>query len=61
MLLADVEFDSNESKARFIPPSWFLADVTQEKFIAGGVLCGKSYADIESQLAPFGYQKLFLK
>ena len=58
LVLVDVEFSSNEAKSKFIAPSWFLSDVTQEKFVAGGVLCGKSYADIEKGLERFGYQSL---
>ncbi len=58
LVLADVEFSSNEDKAKFFPPTWVLADVTQEKFVAGGMLCGKSYADIESELASYNYKKV---
>ena len=32
--------------------------ITQENFTAGGVLAGKSYQDIEPELARFNYQKL---
>lgn len=39
-------------------PDFCLAEVTEEDFVAGGVICGKSYADIESELARFGYEKL---
>lgn len=55
LVLVDVEFKSNEEKSVFVPPAWVLADVTQEKFVAGGMLCGKSYSDIESDLARYGY------
>ncbi len=58
LVLADVEFSSNEDKAKFVPPTWVLADVTQEKFVAGGMLCGKSYTDIESELASYNYKKV---
>ena len=58
LVLVDVEFDALEKKAAFTPPAWCLADVTQEKFIAGGVLCGKKYADIENALNTFNYKKL---
>jgi CYTH domain-containing protein len=60
LVLVDVEFNSNDEKAKFIPPEWTLADVTQEKFIAGGVLCGKSYRDIESQLIQYGYERILI-
>ncbi|MDO8664196.1 MAG: hypothetical protein Q7K44_01445 [Candidatus Liptonbacteria bacterium] len=59
LVLADVEFDSLEEKAAFTSPAWCLAEVTQEKFLAGGMLCGKvKYADIETQLGKFGYNKI---
>ncbi len=60
LVVVDVEFSSNEEKAKFVPPIWVLADVTQEKFIAGGVLCGKSYINIEEQLLKYNYKKIFL-
>lgn len=58
LIVVDVEFDSNKAKDTFIPPDWVLADVTQEKFIAGGVLCGKTYTDIENKLQRFDYIKV---
>ena len=59
LVLIDVEFTSSAEKARFTPPEWFLADVSRELFVAGGMLCGKRYEDIERELLRFGYiQKL---
>ena len=58
LVLVDVEFDSLEKKAAFVPPAWCLVEVTQEEFIAGGMLSGKSYSDIEEKLQKFGYIKL---
>lgn len=60
LVLVDVEFHSNEEKAMFVPPEWFGADVTQEKFIAGGVLCGKAYEDIQDHLDKFQYSSLIV-
>lgn len=62
LVLVDFEFAAAEAEAmkRFQVPDFCLADVTQETFIAGGMLCGKSYADIADELARFGYQKLTL-
>lgn len=60
LILVDVEFGSNEEKAKFVHPDWMLADVTQEKFIAGGMLCGKSYKDIANELKKFKYTKINL-
>jgi hypothetical protein len=39
-------------------PDFCLTDVTQELFVAGGVVCGKKYADLESDLQKFNYQKI---
>ena len=50
LILVDIEFKSNKEKSQFTPPSWVLKDVTQEEFVAGGMLCGKSYKDIEDRL-----------
>jgi adenylate cyclase len=62
LILIDVEFSSKEDKNQFTPPEWFLADVTCEKFIAGGMLCGKRYDEIQGDLLKVGYiQKLFIQ
>lgn len=61
LILVDFEFTSIEEKDRFEMPDFCLADVTQELFIAGGMICGKSYEDIEDDLDRFDYKKLFLK
>lgn len=58
LVLIDFEFQSEEDKAAFTPPSCCLADVTQEDFIAGGQLAGKTYEDIRSDLARFNYSPL---
>ncbi len=56
--LLDFEFLTKEEMEEFIPPGICLADVTQEKFIAGGLLAGRGYTDIEDELKKFGYEKL---
>lgn len=58
LVLVDIEFASLEEKASFTAPDWVLVEMTQENFIAGGMLCGKSYADIEEKLSAFGYSAL---
>ena len=59
LMIADFEFDSEEEKNSFEMPGFCLSDVTQEEFLAGGMLCGKRYSDIEQKLKEFGYEKLF--
>jgi len=58
LVLIDFEFDSVEEKNNFIPPDFCLVDVTQEEFIAGGMLCGKSYENIQEELEKLGYKKI---
>jgi CYTH domain-containing protein len=58
LAMADFEFESEVEKEIFKMPEFCLADVTQEEFIAGGMLAGKSYKDIEKDLEKFNYQKL---
>lgn len=58
LVLVDVEFELEDDKDNFEIPEFCLADVTQEKFVAGGMLCGKSYVDIEKDLEKFNYKKL---
>ncbi len=63
LVLIDVEFKTAAEKQAFQKPPFCLADVTQEKFVAGGILAGKgilgkNYSEIEADLARFGYKKL---
>jgi len=61
LALVDFEFNSNDQKNSFVAPDFILTDVTQEKFIAGGLLAGKKYSDILSDLKKFKYKKLHYK
>ncbi|MBP9792261.1 MAG: hypothetical protein KBC27_03520 [Rickettsiales bacterium] len=58
LVLVDFEFDKEEDKNNFPLPDFCLLDVTGIEFIAGGMLCGRKYQDIEAQLNQLGYQKL---
>ncbi len=58
LVTIDFEFDSQQEKENFEMPDFCLADVTQEVFIAGGMVCGKKYKGIENDLERFGYKKL---
>ena len=58
LVLIDFEFKSAKNKNNFTPPNVCLADVTQEAFIAGGKLAGKTYNNIEKFLNVFNYKKL---
>ena len=59
--MVDFEFETSEEKESFEMPDFCLADVTQEVFTAGGMICGKSYEDIENDLNRYNYKKLFLE
>ena len=58
LVLVDFEFSTVEKMKEFKMPEFCLVDVTQEEFLAGGMLCGKKYADIENKLKEFGYKKI---
>jgi len=60
LVIVDFEFETREDKSNFEMPDFCLVDVTQEDFIAGGMICGKKYEDIEKELKEFNYKKLFL-
>jgi CYTH domain-containing protein len=58
LVVIDFEFDDEKAKLQFVAPSICLADVTQEDFIAGGLLAGKRYSDIEPELKRFNYTRI---
>ena len=60
LILVDFEFDTNEEKNSFTIPDFCLTEITHEEFIAGGMICGKSYEDIEENLNRFNYKKLLI-
>lgn len=59
LVVVDVEFESEEDKNSFEIPKFCLTEVTQEEFIAGGMLCGKKYEDIEERLEEKKYSRLY--
>jgi len=61
LVLIDFEFETMEEKNSFEMPDFCLIEITQEEFIAGGMVCGKSYEDIEEDLKRFNYKKLEIK
>lgn len=58
LVLMDFEFNTIEEKSTFKMPSIALADVTQEDFVAGGLLAGKTYQDIAPKLERFNYRQI---
>ena len=61
LVAIDFEFATIEEKDIFKMPDFCLADVTQEVFLAGGMICGKSYEALEDNLKRFNYKKLFFE
>ena len=58
LVLVDIEFEDDESQMNFVQPEWCLVEVTHESFIAGGMLAGKTYKDIEAKLVDLGYMAI---
>ena len=58
LAMVDFEFNTSDEKEKFIMPDFCLADVTQDKFFAGGRLAGKKYSDIKPFLDKYNYEKL---
>lgn len=58
LIVVDFEFTSLLERDSFIPPDYCLANVTQEEFIAGGFLAGKTYEEIAQYLSVFNYERL---
>ena len=61
LVLVDFEFDNEQDKDAFPLPDFCLLDVTGIEFIAGEMLCGKTYQDIQAQLDQLEYKKLSYK
>jgi len=60
LVLVDFEFETEKEKQEFKMPEFCLAEVTQEKQIAGGFLAGKSVKMNEEFLKKYNYKKLEL-
>lgn len=58
LVVVDFEFNSREEMEAFDVPDFCLVEVTQDKVLAGGMLAGKSYGDIERDLEKYTYKKI---
>lgn len=56
LALVDFEFQTETELNAFVMPGICLVDVTQDKTFAGGMLAGKSYADLTSALGGHNYR-----
>lgn len=61
LAIVDFEFTNDTDKAALTMPEICLADITHEEALAGGILAGKTYADLADVLARYNYQPLFLE
>jgi CYTH domain-containing protein len=55
LAMIDFEFEQQEELEKFEMPDFCLAEVTQDKAIAGGLLAGKKYEEIQPILKKYGY------
>lgn len=58
LVIIEFEFKNRADMDAFVQPDFCLADVTNDGTIAGGILAGKTYADIAERLAKYKYQPL---
>ena len=58
LVLVDFEFEDEKEKDKFVMPDFCLVDITHEEFIAGGMICGKSFEDIREKLEKYHYKPL---
>ena len=58
LAVVDFEFQNEAEKESFEMPDFCLADVTEDEFIAAGILAGKSYEDIEDALKRYKYKRV---
>ena len=56
--LVDFEFKTKEEKENFMATDFCLAEVSQDKWLAGGILAGKGYKDIEKVFKKYNYKKI---
>lgn len=58
LVLVEVEFENKREMKNFEMPDFCLADVTNEKRLAGGCLAGKKYTDLSRILEKYKYREI---
>lgn len=59
LVIVDFEFISEEVMKSFVPPDYCLVEVSKNSPLAGGLLAGKSFVDLEEWVfRKFNYTKL---
>ena len=56
--VADFEFKTKEEKDKFVKPDFCSDEVTQDVYLAGGILAGGEYSKIEKHLEKYNYKKI---
>jgi len=59
LILVDIEFTDENEQNQYFMPDFCLAEVTQEKPLAGGLIVGKTYEQIKPVLAKYNYKPIF--
>ncbi len=60
LVIVDVEFQTAEKKDLFEIPDFCLVDVSHEELLAGGMLAGKTYKELETVLNKYKYNTLYI-
>lgn len=58
LVVIDFECATIEEKDNLVIPDFCLVEVTEQEFLAGGKLCGKSYEELRPQLESLGYRRI---
>ena len=58
LVVIDIEFNSKTEMEELTESDMLLADVTQEEWVAAGMLAGKTYNDIKDELEKFDYKPI---
>lgn len=58
LVMVDFEFNLEKEKEEFQMPEFCLAEVTQEKHTAAGMMAGKKYSEISNLLSKYSYKKI---
>jgi CYTH domain-containing protein len=54
LVLAEVSFETDDELERFAPPSFAIAEVTNNKLFTGGELCQLTFSDIRAEIMKSG-------
>ena len=52
------KFKTKEEKDNFVAPDFCLAEVSQDKWLAGGMLAGGSISDLEECFKRYNYKRI---